>query len=268
MCEVPLDEYSEHWEDVKGKPERFKRVLFHYSNEKKDFSLAIQEWRYHTFYEKQWYELASVDGKVDPEEGDDSDPQSSHCICSQHIMIVHVVQHRETKIRLPIGSECINKFLRDNEDIYDKMQKNMSKIRSRKRKRKQEEKARFEKRKRYRQCLDCSRFNIPKTAPYWKIRCFPCWKLDQESKKRKRNYFTVTLYYEAPKLSKEPKRDLTLKELFAGLPRDLQTHLVLDYLGYFYHLGYFYLKENWSFGETQDEIQVTKERCLLVSECK
>ena len=105
MCEVPLDEYSEHWEDVKGKPERFKRVLFHYSNEKKDFSLAIQEWRYHTFYEKQWYELASGDGKVAPEEGDDAGPQSSHCICSQHFMIVHVVQHRETNVRLPIGSE-------------------------------------------------------------------------------------------------------------------------------------------------------------------
>jgi hypothetical protein len=81
----------------------------------------------------------------------------------------------------------------------------------------------------------------------------------------------VTLYYEAPKsskLSKEPKRDLILKELFAELPRDLQTHLALDYLGFFYRLGYSYLKENWSFGETQDEIQVMKERCLLVSECK
>lgn len=66
----------------------------------------------------------------------------------------------------------------------------------------------------------------------------------------------ITLYYEAPKFRLEPKRDLTLKELFAGLPRDLQTHLVLDYLGYFYRLGYFYLRENWSFGETQDEIQL------------
>ena len=63
----------------------------------------------------------------------------------------------------------------------------------------------------------------------------------------------MTLYYEAP-IRLEPKRDLTLKELFAGLPRDLQTHLVLDYLGYFY--------------QTQDEIQVMKERCSLVSECK
>lgn len=131
MCEVPLDEFF----GALGGCQRQTRtrVLFHYSNEKKDFSLAIQEWRYHAFYEKQRYELASVDGKVDPEEGDNSDPRTSHCICSQHLMIVHVVQHRETNVRLPIGSECINKFLRDNEDIYIKMQKNMSKIRSRKR---------------------------------------------------------------------------------------------------------------------------------------
>ena len=34
-------------------------------------------------------------------------------------------------------------------------------------------------------------------------------------------------------MSKKRKCDMTLKELYGGLPQDLQTHLVLGYLGYF-----------------------------------
>lgn len=87
------------------------------------------------------------------------------CICTQPISDICVFTHPSLPKGLQIGNNCVEKIDANLAKRARKMQEAIKK------KRKEEE----EHKKRYRECIECKKFNIPIEEESYKIRCKSCY---------------------------------------------------------------------------------------------
>ena len=86
--------------------EKYRNVIFRYSEEKKKFKIAMKEWKFSSYYEAD-------------------DNEDEHCICGKNIHHVYLIKNIKSKKILINGSDCIHKLddeseLKEEVKIFEK----------------------------------------------------------------------------------------------------------------------------------------------------